>query len=66
MKMDAKAVALIIYAIERAYTLYKEGKMDEEQTKEQARRDAIRFAVAIDQVEEEISYYGKEKPITTR
>jgi len=68
MKIGPEAVALIIYAIETALRLKKESNMTEEQIKEEARKNAIRFAVAMEQINQEITKYLNrvEEPITTR
>jgi len=58
MKMSPEAIAVIIYGIETAIRLMNEKKMTEEEIKEQARKDAIRFALAMEQCTNEIAQYG--------
>ena len=59
MKMTPEMIAVIIYGIETAARLYKEGQMTPEQIKEQARQDALRFAMAMEQMSSEIQHYAK-------
>ena len=58
MKMSPEAVAVIIYGIETAIRLMNEKKMTEEEIKEQARKDALRFALAMEHMNSEIIKYG--------
>ena len=58
MKMSPEAIAVIIYGIETAIRLMNEKKMTEEEIKEQARKDALRFAMAMEQMNSEIIKYG--------
>ena len=57
--MTPEMIAVIIYGIETAARLYKEGQMTPEQIKEQARKGALRFALAMEQMDLEIKQYSK-------
>jgi len=59
MKMTPEMIAVVIYGIETAARLYKEGQMTPDQIKEQARKDALRFALAMEQMSDEIEQYNE-------
>ena len=58
--MDPKLLAIIIFAIDRAFEWHKQSQYTEEERKERARKEAIKFLINLDQMQTEIDEYTRK------